>query len=184
MEMQIFENSEFGRVRTLLDEDGTVLFCGSDVAKALGYAVPRKALRDHCKGVLKRNTLTNGGQQALSFIPEPDVYRLIFRSKLPTAEKFEKWVVEIVLPTLRRHGAYITPEVLSKMENSPEFTSQLIRMLKQEQANSTALQEQMDAAAMKADYFDSFMLFTPLGKIYLQKRIAQRLALKNMEVSE
>lgn len=250
MEMQIFENSEFGRVRTLLDEDGTVLFCGSDVAKALGYAVPRKALRDHCKGVLKRNTLTNSGQQALSFIPEPDVYRLIFRSKLPTAEKFEKWVVEIVLPTLRRHGAYITPEVLSKMENSPEFTSQLIRMLKQEQANSTALQEQMDAAAMKADYFDSFMatdtltnirntakelhipeklftflltemglvyrhnnrlwphsfmvhygyaelkdyvvnnhggtymLFTPLGKLYLLRRMSQRLAAKNMEVSE
>ncbi|MEG1725289.1 MAG: hypothetical protein RR313_07835 [Anaerovoracaceae bacterium] len=56
------------------------------------------------------------------------MYRLIFRSKLPTAEKLEEWVVEIVMPTLRRHGAYITPEVLSKMADSPEFTSQLIRM--------------------------------------------------------
>lgn len=254
MELQIFENSEFGRVRTLMDEDGTVLFCGSDVAKALGYSKPQNALKMHCKGCAPKQGIPHPQNAnktiTMTFIPEPDVYRLIFRSKLPTAEKFETWVVETVLPTLRRHGAYITPEVLSKMENSPEFTSQLIRMLKQEQSNSTALQKQMEAAAMKADYFDSFMatdtltnirntakelhipeklftyllvemglvyrhnnrlwpcafmvhyryaelkdyvvnnhggsymLFTPLGKIYLQKRIAQRLALKNMEVSE
>ena len=67
----------------MLIEDEQLLFCGSDVAKALGYAVPRKALYDHCKGVLKRNTLTNGGMQEMSFIPEGDVYRLIVHSKLP-----------------------------------------------------------------------------------------------------
>lgn len=58
-ELQIFNNSDFGDIRTA-EENGKVLFCGSDVAKALGYAVPRKAIYDHCKGVLKRNTLTNG----------------------------------------------------------------------------------------------------------------------------
>ena len=81
-ELQIFANEKFGSVR-IIEEDGKVLFCGSDVAKALGYAVPRKALFDHCKGVLKRNTLTNGGEQEMSFISEGDVYRLITHSKLP-----------------------------------------------------------------------------------------------------
>ena len=251
MELKIFENSEFGRVRTLLDEDGTVLFCGSDVAKALAYTNPPKALRDHCKGRTIRSTLTNGGNQRLFFIPEPDVYRLIFRSKLPTAEKFEAWVVETVLPTLRRHGAYITPEVLSEMENSPEFTSQLIWMLKQEQSENRGLRKQVAEMTVKSEYFDKlvdtntltnirqtakelhiperlftylleemgfayrmknrilmpyafmvnnsfaalkeytrnghggvYMLFTPTGKLYLQRKITQRLAAKNMEVSE
>ena len=108
-EMTVFQNSEFGSVRTL-EEDGKVLFCGNDVARALGYEVPRKALRDHCKGVLKRNTLTSGGNQQMSFIPESDVYRLAFQSKLPGAEKFTDWVTEEVLPSIRRTGGY-APDV-------------------------------------------------------------------------
>ena len=251
MELQIFENSEFGSVRTLLDEDGTVLFCGSDVAQALDYTNPPKAVRDHCKGRTKRSTLTKGGRQTLSFIPEPDVYRLIIRSKLPTAERFEEWVVGTVLPTLRRFGAYITPEMLSKMEESPEFTSQLVRMLKQDQEKNGDLQEQMAAMTMKADYFDKlvdtdtltnirqtakelcipeklftylltemgfayrpnkqmilpyafmvncgyaklkeytrnghggvYMLFTPVGRLYLERKITRRLAVKKMEESK
>lgn len=110
-ELRIFEKSEFGQVRTL-EENGAVLFCGMDVAKALGYAVPRKALFDHCKGVLKRNTLTNGGEQEMSFIPESDLYRLAFRSKLPTAEKFTDWVTMEVLPTIRKTGGYVNNEEL------------------------------------------------------------------------
>lgn len=98
--LQVFSNPEFGAIRALCEGD-KVLFCGSDVAKALGYAVPRKALFDHCKGVLKRCTLTNGGEQEMSFIPESDVYRLVFGSKLPTAEKFTDWVTEEVLPSIR-----------------------------------------------------------------------------------
>ena len=108
-EMTVFQNREFGSVRTL-EEDGKVLFCGNDVARALGYEVPRKALRDHCKGVLKRNTLTSGGNQQMSFIPESDVYRLAFQSKLPGAEKFTDWVTEEVLPSIRRTGGY-APDV-------------------------------------------------------------------------
>ena len=104
-DLQIFENPEFGSIRTL-EEDGKILFCGKDIAKALGYSVPRKALFDHCKGVLKRNALTGGGEQEMSFIPESDVYRLITHSKLPEAQRFEKWVFEEVLPTIRRTGNY------------------------------------------------------------------------------
>lgn len=108
-ELMIFSSPEFGQVRTL-EEGGRVLFCGSDVAKALGYAVPRKALFDHCKGVLKRNIPTNGGEQEMSFIPESDLYRLVFSSKLPTAEKFTDWVTDEVLPSIRKTGGYNLPK--------------------------------------------------------------------------
>ena len=100
---RVFENEEFGQVRTIV-ENGEVLFCGADVAKALGYANSRKALIDHCKGVTKRDTLTTGGMQQLSFIPEGDVYRLVVHSRLETAVRFEHWVFDEVLPTLRKTG--------------------------------------------------------------------------------
>ena len=102
---RVFENEEFGKVRTIV-ENGEVLFCGADVAKALGYANSRKALIDHCKGVTKRDTLTTGGMQQLSFIPESDVYRLVVHSRLETAVRFERWVFDEVLPTLRKTGVY------------------------------------------------------------------------------
>lgn len=90
-ELQIFSNPEFGEVRTIVD-DGAVLFCGSDVARALGYSRPNVAVAAHAKGAVKRCTLTNGGEQEMAFIPESDLYRLIFRSKLPSAERFTDWV--------------------------------------------------------------------------------------------
>ena len=103
-EPAIFTNPEFGNIRTLETEDGKVLFCASDVASALGYSNTRDAISRHCKGVVKRDTLTNGGKQEMSFIPEGDVYRLIANSKLPDAVKFEAWVFDEVLPTIRKTG--------------------------------------------------------------------------------
>ena len=103
--LAVFSSSEFGTVRTL-EEAGAVLFCAVDVAKALGYASPRKAIASHCKGVLKRNSLTPGGEQELSFIPESDLYRLVFSSKLPTAEKFTDWVTKEVLPSIHKNQQY------------------------------------------------------------------------------
>lgn len=118
-EMTVFQNSEFGSVRTL-EEDGKVLFCGNDVARALGYSNPRDALRAHCKGVVKRDAWVQTGttaagnpamrQNKTNFIPESDVYRLAFQSKLPGAEKFTNWVTEEVLPSIRRTGGY-APDV-------------------------------------------------------------------------
>lgn len=87
---------QFGTVRQIKGMPN--LWCGSDVAKALGYKNTRKALIDHCKGVTKRDTPTNSGIQKMSFIPEADVYRLICHSKLPKAQEFEKWVFEDVVP--------------------------------------------------------------------------------------
>lgn len=101
-----FTNSEFGTIRTV-EQDGKVLFCGKDVATALGYSNPRKALIDHCKGVTKRDTPTSSGIQSMSFITEGDLYRLIASSKLPSAQKFEFWVFDEVLPSIRKQGAYV-----------------------------------------------------------------------------
>ncbi len=105
-ELQVFENVQFGQVR-IIEENGKPLFCGSDVAKALGYMRPADALAQHCKGSVKRRLLTAGGEQDAKFIPEGDVYRLIARSKLPAAERFEKWVFDEVLPSIRKNGGYI-----------------------------------------------------------------------------
>ena len=109
-EIKIFENEEFGSMRTLKEENGRVVFCGSDVAKALGYRNVSDALIRHCKGIVKHDTLTNGGMQTLSFIPESDVYRLVVHSRLPSAEKFESWIFDEVLPTIRRTGGYVANE--------------------------------------------------------------------------
>lgn len=82
-------------------------FCASDVAKALGYSNPNKAVNDHCRAITKRSTPISGKIQEINFIPEGDVYRLIMKSKLSTAEKFESWVMDEVLPTIRKIGGYI-----------------------------------------------------------------------------
>lgn len=111
-EMTVFQNSEFGSVRTL-EENGKVLFCGNDVARALGYGNPPDAIKKHCRYIAKRDTphpQNHGKQITMNFIPESDVYRLAFQSKLPGAEKFTDWVTEEVLPSIRRTGGY-APDV-------------------------------------------------------------------------
>jgi uncharacterized phage-encoded protein len=108
-EIKIFENSDFGEIRTLETADKKVLFCGTDVAKALGYSNPRKAISDHCRCVTKRDIPHPQSKTktiSMSFIFEGDVYRLIAHSHLPSAEKFESWIFDEVLPTIRRTGSY------------------------------------------------------------------------------
>lgn len=104
-EITIFKNAEFGNVRTL-EENGKVLFCGSDVAKALGYANPNKAINDHCRAITKRSTPISGKMQEINFISEGDIYRLAAKSKLPGADKFERWIFDEVLPAIRMTGSY------------------------------------------------------------------------------
>lgn len=106
-ELKVFSNEQFGQVRTVVD-NGKVWFCGKDVAEALGYSNPRDALWRHCKprGVGKHDTLTNSGLQAMTYIDEGNLYRLITHSKLPSAERFESWVFDEVLPEIRITGGY------------------------------------------------------------------------------
>lgn len=105
-DVTIFSKEEFGAVR-VLEEDGRTLFCGSDVAKALGYARPNDAIAAHCRATVKRSTPISSKMQEINFIPEGDVYRLITHSKLPEAEKFESWVFDEVIPSIRKTGGYI-----------------------------------------------------------------------------
>ena len=142
-QMRIFNNEQFGNVR-IIEENGKYLFCGSDVAKALGYAKPANAIAAHCKGALKRGTLTNGGVQELSFISEGDVYRLITHSKLPTAEQFERWVFDEILPAIRKTGGYIAGE--ENMTDDELVAKALIittEKLKQREARIAALSAQI-----------------------------------------
>ncbi|WP_195337039.1 phage antirepressor KilAC domain-containing protein [Paraclostridium bifermentans] len=104
--LQIFNNSEFGQIR-VIEKEGKILAVGSDVAKSLGYSIPSKAVNTHCKGVSKMEVPTNGGTQEMLVITEGDIYRLISKSKLPSAEIFESWVFDDVLPQIRKTGGYI-----------------------------------------------------------------------------
>lgn len=108
-EIEIFENEEFGKVRTS-EIDGKVLFCGSDIARALGYSDTAKAIKLHCKEdgwAICPVIDSMGREQQAKFINEGNVYRLIAHSKLPSAEKFEHWVFDNVLPTIRKTGGYV-----------------------------------------------------------------------------
>lgn len=143
-ELQIFKNEEFGEVRTI-EIDGKPYFVANDVARALGYASPKDAVTRHCKGALNHRYLTNGGDQEIKVIPEGDIYRLIIRSNLPSAERFESWVFDEVLPTIRQTGGYQIPQTYA------EALRQLAN--KAEQAERLALENK--EMKPKADFFDA-----------------------------
>lgn len=127
-EMQVFQNSEFGELG-VLEIDGKPYFPATACAKKLGYANPQKAIRDHCKGVNEMVTPTKGGTQTMRFIPEGDLYRLITHSKLPAAERFEKWVFDEVLPTVRQTGGYGSQAAMSKLvEQLTQVTASLMQV--------------------------------------------------------
>jgi prophage antirepressor-like protein len=130
-ELKIFNNDEFGQVRAIVINNKEY-FYGVDIATALGYERPSKAVSDHCKGILIQDTIKNSGGYPEKLIPEGDVYRLVSRSQLPTAEKFEAWVFDEVLPSIRKHGAYVTDNVMDQILSNPEFGIKLLTELKNE----------------------------------------------------
>lgn len=145
MDIQIFNNPEFGAIRSAGTSDQP-LFCGVDIARALGYANPAKAVIDHCKGVTILETPTNGGVQNIKFIKESDMYRLIFKSNAPNAEKFNSWVAEDVLPTIRKHGAYATAETIEDLIANPDNGIRLLEALREEKQRRRKEQEERMAA--------------------------------------
>lgn len=114
-EVQIFRNEQFGEIRTVGTPDAP-LFCASDICRALGYTNGRKAVADHCDegDVTKRDTLTSGGSQIMTFVNESGLYSLIFGSKLESAKQFKKWVTSEVLPAIRRTGSYAVQNMSRK----------------------------------------------------------------------
>ena len=155
-------NYESSEIRTI-EKDGEPWFVGKDVATILGYSNPRKALTDHVdaedKGVTKCDTL--GGIQDLTIINESGLYSLVLSSKLPNAKKFKRWVTNEVLPSIRKHGAYMTEQTLERALTSPDFLIELATQLKAEQEQrkqletTVAVQEQQIAELQpKASYYD------------------------------
>ena len=140
-QMEIFKNPEFGTIRAV-EIDGEPWLVGKDVALALGYKNPQEAIRNHVdaedKGVSE--ILTPGGMQKLPIINESGLYSLVLSSKLPKAKQFRRWVTSEVLPSIRKHGAYMTEDTLDKMILSPDFGIKLLTALKDEQDKRKALE--------------------------------------------
>lgn len=156
-ELQIFNNNQFGEIRTI-EDNGKVLFCAVDIARALGYSNPHDAIGRHCRGVVKREGVSVTTNQhgvsteqvnEMSFIPEGDVYRLITHSKLPTAERFERWVFDEVLPSIRKHGMYATPTTIEQMIADPANAIKVFSALKQEQERRKELEATVEHNAPK-----------------------------------
>lgn len=155
-QIQQFHNKEFGDLDILMIGDKPY-FPATECAVILGYADPHKAVKQHTKkdGWVNRPVIDRLGRtQEKKYINEGNLYRLIARSKLPAAERFEKWVFDEVLPCIRKYGAYATSDTLDEMLRSPEFTERLIQMLEKERGKSAVLEELATEMAPKALYCD------------------------------
>lgn len=156
-ELKIFENKEFGSIRTV-EVDGQPYFIGKDVAEALGYAKARNAIAAHVSQEDKKDALIQGdlgGTQAMTIINESGLYSLILSSKLPTAKKFKRWVTSEVLPSIRKHGAYMTENTLEQALTNPDFLIQLATKLKEEQEARKKLEEQAERDKPKVIFADA-----------------------------
>lgn len=174
-ELMIFNNPEFGEIRTV-EENGNVLFCGSDVAKALGYKRPNDAISAHCRGTVKRRiTDTIGREQEMNFIPEGDIYRLAARSELPGADQFERWIFDEVLPSIRKNGGYINGQ--ENMTPEELMAAALImanKTIENQKVRLSTLTVENQIMQPKADYFDDLVdrnLLTGLRETAKELRI-------------
>lgn len=164
---EIFISSEFGKLEILLDGD-KFWFPAIKCAEILGYRNPHDAVQRHCKvdGVVKREgvSLTTNqhgvaSQQTNEFkyISEGNLYRLIVRSKLESAQRFERWVFDEILPTVRRHGVYATPEAIQRFMDDPKSIGDVFYALAAEQEKSKQLSAQNQKLAAKAAYCDKIL---------------------------
>ena len=140
-DIQIFKNDSFGAVRTV-NINGIPYFVGKDVAEILGYADPQKAMKMHIddEDKLTRQIVVSGQNRNVTIINESGLYSLILSSKLPKAKEFKRWVTSEILPTIRKHGAYMTEQTLEQALTSPDFLIQLATQLKEEKAKNADLE--------------------------------------------
>ena len=179
--MEVFENQEFGSIR-VLQEAGKTFFCASDVAKALGYVNPYAAVKRHCRGPLtkregvvqKVNQYGDAGEQVveISFITEGDVYRLIVHSKLPSAERFEHWVFDEVLPSIRKHGVYMSDSIFDQVIQHPEVIYTLAQELVAEREQLEGIRKQLQGVPLHA--------FRNSGKFFIVIGIRNIVSLLNL----
>ena len=156
-------NGIFGQVRIVVQENGNgdeqVFFVGKDVAEALGYTNPSKALADHVdeEDKLNNESLVSLGQRGGWLINESGVYSLVFASKLPTAKQFKRWVTSEVLPAIRKHGGYLTPASVEQALTDPDFIIRMATKLKEERQARLIAEQQVTKLTPKADYYDAYM---------------------------
>ena len=174
-EIKIFDNPEFGKVRTM-EINGEPYFVGKDVAEILGYTKARNAIASHVDSEDKKDAPIQGdlgGTQEMTVINESGLYSLILSSKLPKAKEFKRWVTSEVLPSIRKHGAYAVDELL----NDPEFAIKTFTALKEERERSKRLSEQIEADKPKVIFADSVsaakssILIGDLAKILKQNGV-------------
>ena len=154
----IFQNPEFGEIRTFKESDGSITFCGADTALALGYKDTVNALKQHCKkdGMAFHHITDSLGRiQQAKFITQGNLIRLAANSKLPGADRFESWIFDEVIPSVMKHGAYATPATLEKMISSPEFGIKVFTALKNEQEKRKVAEKQIEADKPKVLFADS-----------------------------
>lgn len=178
-EIRVFENSEFGEVR-VAEIDGEPWFIAADVCRALDVKNGRDAvsrLDDDEKGVALTDTL--GGKQEMAVVSEAGLYALVLSSRKPEAKAFKRWVMHDVLPSIRKHGAYMTEEILQKTLENPDFLIGLATQLKEEREKRLAaeldkavLGQQIAELRPKASYYDlilqcaSLLSVTEISKDY------------------
>jgi prophage antirepressor-like protein len=160
-QVQIFTSKEFGELE-IITIDGKPYFPATECAKALGHKNPERAIRTHCKGVTEMVTPTKNQygttiMQNKNFIPEGDLYRLIIRSRLSSALRFEAWVCDEILVSIRKDGVYITPEMLGKTTSDKAYTASLLKRLAVESAKTDALLDCVGELAPKAQYCDDVL---------------------------
>lgn len=160
-ELKVFENNEFGKLRVTM-RDGEPWFVGKDVAMALGYGKGKSlnnAVSDHVdvedKGVTEM--VTPGGKQKIITINESGLYSLVLSSKLEGAKRFKRWVTHDILPSIRKHGVYMTDDLLDKVQKEPKLILKMAETLIAQRDHVGKLESQLAIAQPKADYYDAFV---------------------------
>lgn len=151
-----FDNSTFGKLPILMI-DTKPHFGATEAATILGYSNPQKAIRDHCleAGCTIRSVSYPSGTKRKKFITEGNLYRLITHSHLPSAEKFESWVFDEVLPSIRKNGTYMTPQTIEQTLNDPDFIIRLAQRLKDEQEARRHAEGEVETMKPKALFADA-----------------------------
>lgn len=172
MEILTFNYENIGNIRTL-DIDGVVWFVGKDVAKLLGYERPTKAVQDHVdkediNGVPIRDSI--GRMQQTPIINESGLYSLILSSKLPDAKKFKRWVTSEVLPAVRKHGAYLTPDKIEEVLLNPDTIIKIATALKEERQKNKELTMVNQVLTNKANTLDNRTVIVALIRAYAGNR--------------
>lgn len=182
--VEILKNDIFGEIN-LLRIDGREYFQATQCALILGYSNPYAAIKRHARYFFKHKVLTAGGNQEVIFIPESDLFRLIVQSKLPYAEKFEKWIFEDILPSIRHKGIYATPKVVEEGLSDATTIEKLLIELQEERNN---LLISINEAKEKVNYHDvvlnsnSLIPITIIAKDYGMSGIQMNKILNSLKV--